>query len=319
MARHAMKYGFSDEERKAFKEWLIKTDYIAAPQKIYTDERVFERQEVCRDYLEREELKVIVSPFHRPDRKCCTKCGVWKPFAAFYPNGKGGISSDCRDCRNNAYKLYYEKHLKRSTVKVDPPEFKVCRTCGERKPISEYRKSSKSADGHVSICRRCYDKKFADTWHQRYGYGKGGKKKSTNHIKESNDMKLTTAEAKPHTKKCKECGRILPFDAFSKNARVADGRQTVCKECMRILIRKGKTSASHCVTNAAVEEPKMERLTPECIKPYPVVEHGEEIVTEPLTLIESPQWIGLIPDDDLYCELVRRGWEGEMVKRLKKA
>lgn len=199
MARHAMKYGFSDEERKAFKERLIKTDYIAAPQKIYTDERVFERQEVCRDYLEREELKVIASPFHRPDGKCCTKCGVWKPFAAFYPNGKGGISSDCRDCRNNAYKLYYEKHLKRSTVKVDPPEFKVCRTCGERKPISEYRKSCKSADG----------------------------------------------------------------------------RQTVCKECMRILIRKGKTSASRCVTTAAVEEPKMERLTPEVIKPYPVVEHGE--------------------------------------------
>lgn len=315
-----MKYGFSDEERKAFKEWLIKTDYIAAPQKIYTEERVFERQEVCRDYLEREELKVIASPFHRPDGKCCTKCGVWKPFAAFYPNGKGGISSDCRDCRNNAYKLYYEKHLKRSTVKVDPPEFKVCRTCGERKPISEYRKSCKSADGHVSICRRCYDKKFADTWHQRYGYGKGGKKKSTNQTKENKDMKpTTTTEAEPHAKKCKECGRILPLDAFSKNTLAADGRQTVCKECMRILIRKGKTSASHCVTNVAVEEPKMERLTPEVIKPYPVVEHGEEIVTEPLTLIEPPHWIGLIPDDDLYCELVRRGWEGEMVKRLKKA
>lgn len=315
-----MKYGFSDEERKAFKEWLIKTDYIAAPQKIYTDERVFERQEVCRDYLEREELKVIASPFHRPDGKCCTKCGVWKPFAAFYPNGKGGISSDCRDCRNNAYKLYYEKHLKRSTVKVDPPEFKVCRTCGERKPISEYRKSRPAADGHVSVCRKCYDKKFADTWHQRYGYGKeGGKKRSTNQTKESKDMKPTaTAEAEPHTKKCKECGRILPLDAFSKNARAADGRQTVCKECMRTLIRKGKVSASHCVTSAAVEEPKMERLTPEVIKPYPVVEHGEEIVTEPLTLIESPHWIGLIPDDDLYCELVRRGWEGEMVKRLKK-
>lgn len=79
--------------------------------------------------------------------------------------------------------------------------------------------------------------------------------------------------------------------------------------------QEGKTSASHCVTNVAVEEPKLERLTPEVIKPYPVVEYGEEIVTEPLTLIESPHWIGLIPDDDLYCELVRRGWDGEMIKR----
>lgn len=315
-----MKYGPSDEERKAFKEWLIKTDYIAAPQKIYTDERVFERQEVCRDYLEREELKVIASPFHRPDGKCCTKCGVWKPFAAFYPNGKGGISSDCRDCRNNAYKLYYEKHLKRSTIKVDPPEFKVCRTCGERKPIAEYRKSCKSADGHVSICRRCYDKKFADTWHQRYGYGKGGKKKSTNQTKESNDMKsTTTAEAEPHTKKCKECGRILPIDTFRRNAKAADGRNGICEECLRERIKAGYANRPNRVTNTAVEGTTLMRLTPECIKPYPVVEHGEEIVTEPLTLIESPHWIGLIPDDDLYCELVRRGWEGEMYKRLRKA
>ena len=314
MGKPIIKYGTSPEERKAFREWLIKTDYIAAPQKIYTDEQIFERKEVCRDYLEREELKVIASPFHRPDGKCCTKCGVWKPLTDFYAHN--GV---CKKCLSAKYKAWYDRNLKRETVKIPPPEFKVCRICAERKPISEYRKSRPAADGHVSICRQCYDKKFADTWHQRYGYGKGGKKKSTNQTKESKDMKPTTSEAEPHTKKCKECGRILPLDAFSKNARAADGRQTVCKECMRALIRKGKTSASHCVTSAAVEEPKMERLTPEVIKPYPVVEHGEEIVTEPLTLIESPHWIGLIPDDELYAELIHRGWEGEMTKTLKKA
>lgn len=84
-----MKYGPSDEERKAFKEWLIKTDYIAAPQKIYTDERVFERQEVCRDYLEREELKVIASPFHRPRREVLHEMRRMEAVCGLLPQRQG--------------------------------------------------------------------------------------------------------------------------------------------------------------------------------------------------------------------------------------
>ena len=36
---------------------------------------------------------------------------------------------------------------------------KVCTKCGTEKPISDYHKSTRSKDGHLSVCKECTNKK----------------------------------------------------------------------------------------------------------------------------------------------------------------
>ena len=39
-------------------------------------------------------------------------------------------------------------------------------------------------------------------------------------------------QAEAAAKACSRCKRVLPFDAFQKNATHKDGHQSACRECM---------------------------------------------------------------------------------------
>lgn len=85
---------------------------------------------------------------------------------------------------------------------------KVCRDCGETKPITEFYKSRLNAGGYAPRCKPCYMK-------QQAGY-----------------RKKPPRQATPEgTKRCWSCKTIKPDAAFSKNADFHDGLNRTCREC----------------------------------------------------------------------------------------
>ena len=91
-------------------------------------------------------------------------------------------------------------------------------------------------------------------------------------------------------KVCRKCGRELPVEKFSKNARSKDGLQDTCKDCVSIYWKE-KYRARKAVSSAVTE--KRLDQTPE-IKP----------AVKGKTLADyTPR--------ELMEELYRRGYEGE--------
>ena len=118
-----------------------------------------------------------------------------------------------------------------------------------------------------------------------------------------NEEKDAIAEYKQSKlKTCKRCRQELHISNFSVSHNTADGLMTYCKKCMTDVKTNGKLRHKPCV----------EKIPP---KEDPL----KEVNYAPFNLIEIPAsgWLSYVPDKELYNELLRRGWEGEMNKQLK--
>ena len=85
---------------------------------------------------------------------------------------------------------------------------KVCRDCGETKPIAEFFKSPRNAGGYAPRCKPCY-------MIQQAGYRK----------------KPPREETPPGTKRCWMCKTIKPSADFSANKDFHDGLNRGCRAC----------------------------------------------------------------------------------------
>lgn len=192
-----------------------------------------------------------------------------------------------------------EEEAKRFAPVIEYVGKQRCTRCGKLKSATDFYLDGK---GHRrTICRQCAVE---------------AQKVYNSRVKPKHNKKMEEQK----TKKCKVCGKVLPLDAFNKHSRTADVYASHCRECHSTIIKRGVSHRRGGVT-AEPKEEEVRHLTPELIENMvePVVHRGAEIVAEPMAIIESPHWIGLIPDDELYAELLRRGWEGSMTKTLKKA
>ena len=59
------------------------------------------------------------------------------------------------------------------------------------------------------------------------------------------------------SKICKECGRELPLEMFSKNKAMRDGHVNICKDCQREQRRKRKDSKIIPAINEGTMIPKI--------------------------------------------------------------
>lgn len=86
--------------------------------------------------------------------KVCGKCGAPKPLIDFQVRNKstGSRSAWCRACHT---KNTREKREARIVAGVRTPEQKVCRTCLQVKPASEFHKSRGTFDGLQTYCSDC--------------------------------------------------------------------------------------------------------------------------------------------------------------------
>lgn len=86
--------------------------------------------------------------------KKCPDCGEVKPSDNFYKNksAKDGLNSYCKGCWAVRARAQRDKTKNRE---VETPASKVCPSCGDDKPSSEYRSDKTKADHLSSSCSTC--------------------------------------------------------------------------------------------------------------------------------------------------------------------
>jgi hypothetical protein len=97
-----------------------------------------------------------------PNAKQCRKCQRDLPLAAFArdKNRRDGLQVHCRECVAKYSAAHYRRRREamgkpvREQVNV-PTGFKLCRTCGEIKPHSEWHRNASASDGLSTRCRAC--------------------------------------------------------------------------------------------------------------------------------------------------------------------
>ena len=130
------------------------------------------------------------------------------------------------------------------------------------------------------------------------------------------------------TKKCKGCGRDLPTENFGKHIRTPDGLQPLCKECMSARLKKGhkkghlsaavkkqQKSIAKALDAFQPDTPAPEAATDRELKP----EAPEITVTDkPLEeMLVEERSLSPFSDEEIYDELMRRGWRGELRKTVE--
>ena len=97
------------------------------------------------------------------DQKRCSKCGATKALDAFFRNRsrKDGLHPWCRQCCRAAYVGRRPPGSRRNSYPSTrnelrpPPANKRCPTCGQLKPISEFRAHRAFPDGRTPRCSEC--------------------------------------------------------------------------------------------------------------------------------------------------------------------
>ncbi|WP_406509368.1 endonuclease VII domain-containing protein [Streptomyces sp. NBC_00212] len=94
--------------------------------------------------------------------KQCRKCTRDRPLAAFArdKNRRDGLQVHCRECVAECSATHYRRRREamgkpvREQVDV-PAGHKLCRTCGEAKPHSEWHRNATASDGLSTRCKAC--------------------------------------------------------------------------------------------------------------------------------------------------------------------
>lgn len=103
--------------------------------------------------------------------RVCTKCGEWKPLAAFYQSRRDGVLARCRKCQYKYCQEWREKNpekakasrerrkLRHGPLPIKPlrttADGKLCSICGERKPPRQFTTDRNNPDGRSNRCRDC--------------------------------------------------------------------------------------------------------------------------------------------------------------------
>jgi len=105
-------------------------------------------------------------------------------------------------------------------------ESKHCRDCGEERPLSEFTKNRNSRDGYAFYCRD-----HARRRHQ------ASRDRRTGSPTKRHPRGIVVPEGH---KWCPDCGEVLPFSSFGRNAASQTGRTSYCKPCHNTRGRRAK-------------------------------------------------------------------------------
>jgi hypothetical protein len=105
-------------------------------------------------------------------------------------------------------------------------ESKYCRDCGMERPISDFTKNRNSRDGYAFYCRDHARRRHETSRDRRTG---------------SPTKRHPRGIAVPEGHKwCPDCGEVLPFSSFGRNAASQTGRTSYCKPCHNARGRRAK-------------------------------------------------------------------------------
>ena len=202
--------------------------------------------------------------------KRCSTCGELKPISEFHrhrrnPDGHAYTCKSCRlrkeEAKARQSRAQYQRHFERNE------EVKQCKTCDQVKPIAEFRRDPRCADGYRYSCEACIEQAHYSRYYKRGEQGEQlkrcetcGELKSVNEFpKDSKQMggyrhscktchkrkaesraKKTQAdyrqyyEQDKHLKRCSTCGELKPVSEFYRHHEKPDGYEYSCKVCRKV-------------------------------------------------------------------------------------
>ncbi|MFF3939503.1 endonuclease VII domain-containing protein [Streptomyces phaeofaciens] len=161
-----------------------------------------------------------------PNAKQCRNCKRDLPRASFARdrNRRDGLQVDCRECVAEYSAAHYRRRReamgKPVREKVDVPVgHKLCRTCGEVKPHSEWHRNTTASDGLSTRCKACRaERGRRDHLRRRYGLSLAERDAMV-----ASQMGLCVICLKApavHVDHCHETGRVRGVLCFNCNSAI---------------------------------------------------------------------------------------------------
>ncbi|MER6689711.1 endonuclease VII domain-containing protein [Streptomyces minutiscleroticus] len=159
-----------------------------------------------------------------PNAKQCTGCKKDLPVAAFARdrNRPDGLQVRCRQCVAQYSATHYRRRReaegKTVREKVDVPAgHKLCRTCGEVKPHSEWHRNASASDGLSTRCKACRAVRGRQD-HLKRQYGITGAERDELLAAQAGVCCICLAAPAADVDHCHETGRVRGVLCFSCNA-----------------------------------------------------------------------------------------------------
>ncbi|MER5448137.1 endonuclease VII domain-containing protein [Streptomyces sp. NPDC002764] len=156
--------------------------------------------------------------------KQCTKRGRGLPLAAFArdKNRRDGLQVHCRECVAEYSAAHYRRRQgamgRTVREKVDVPAgHKLCRTCGEIKPHSEWHRNATASDGLSTRCKACRAAQSRQD-HLKRQYGITEAERDELVASQGGVCCVCLAAAPEHVDHCHKTGRVRGVLCFSCNA-----------------------------------------------------------------------------------------------------
>lgn len=159
-----------------------------------------------------------------PNAKQCMGCKKDLPVAAFARDGNrpDGLQVRCRQCVAQYSATHYRRRReaegKTVREKVDVPAgHKLCRTCGEVKPHSEWHRNASASDGLSTRCKACRAVRGRQD-HLKRQYGITGAERDELLAAQAGVCCICLAAPAADVDHCHETGRVRGVLCFSCNA-----------------------------------------------------------------------------------------------------
>lgn len=142
--------------------------------------------------------------------KLCPTCKREKDVADFAKSGstRDGLNWQCKSCHSERMKAMRQRNAEHV---AELPAERKCSTCKTIKSAAEFNRSKLTHDGLCNVCRSC-----------EKTYRKVRKEKN----KAANENRCSYAG-----KRCSNCDRVLPPEAFGKDNSRVSGLKSVCRDC----------------------------------------------------------------------------------------
>ncbi|CAL9628810.1 hypothetical protein SUDANB105_06029 [Streptomyces sp. enrichment culture] len=156
--------------------------------------------------------------------KRCTGCGRCLQPTAFARdrNRSDGLQVRCRECVAQYSAAHYRRRReamgKPVRTKVDvPPGHKLCRSCGEVKPHSEWHRNASASDGLPTRCKTCRAVQGRQD-HLKRQYGITEAERDALIDSQGGICCICLSAPAAHVDHCHETGRVRGVLCFSCNA-----------------------------------------------------------------------------------------------------
>ncbi|MEU6538821.1 endonuclease VII domain-containing protein [Streptomyces sp. NPDC047000] len=154
--------------------------------------------------------------------KQCSTCQEVLPVSAFARNRSrlDGLQTNCRECAAEYYRRRQKARGRSVREKIDVPEgHKLCRSCGEVKPWSEWHRNATASDGLSTRCKACRAAE-GRAGHLKRSYGMTEAERDELLASQKGLCVICLKEPGVHVDHCHKTGRVRGVLCFNCNSAI---------------------------------------------------------------------------------------------------